>query len=111
MSSVLSGFVRASVVLALIAVAPPAFAQTTTGSISGSVVDPQGDVVPGATVTIVHEGTGEARAATTDVDRGTFQVASLAPGTYTVRVTMQGFTTVERRASSSARATACPSGH
>ena len=84
-------------VVAACALPPPASAQTTTGSILGIVVDPQGDSIPGATVTIVHEGTGETRVTTTDADRGTFQITSLAPGTYTVRVAMQGFTTFERK--------------
>ncbi len=95
-----SGSLRVLVALSMMAASAlpsPASAQTTTGSILGVVVDPQGDAIPGATVTIVHEGTGETRATTSDADRGTFQVTSLAPGTYTVRVAMQGFTTFERK--------------
>mgnify|MGYP003694561037 CR=1 FL=1 len=34
-----------------------AFAQAVTGTMSGTVVDPQGQVVPGATVTVVNEAT------------------------------------------------------
>ena len=74
-----------------------ASAQTTTGAILGTVLDPQGQVVPGATVTVVHEGTTETRVTTSDAERGTFQVTSLAPGTYTVRVELVGFSTFERK--------------
>jgi hypothetical protein len=74
-----------------------ASAQTTTGSILGTVVDPQGQIVPGATVTVIDERTNEARVTTSDVERGTFQITSLAPGTYTVRVELQGFNKFERK--------------
>ena len=74
-----------------------AAAQTTTAAIVGTVVDPQGNSVPGATVTIIHEGTSETRSTTTDTERGSFQITSLAPGTYTVRVELQGFSTFERK--------------
>ena len=101
MLNVLSGVLRTMVgvvvVVAAFAPARSASAQTTTGSISGTVVDPQGQVVPGATVMVVHEGTTESRVTTTDAERGTFQVTSLAPGTYTVRVELQGFSTFERK--------------
>ena len=94
------GSLRVLVVLSVVAACalpPPTSAQTTTASILGIVVDPQGDAIPGATVTVVHEGTGETRTTISDADRGTFQITSLAPGTYTVRVAMQGFTTFERK--------------
>ena len=40
-------------------VSPPALAQNvTTGNLSGTVSDPQGGVLPGATVTATHEPTG-----------------------------------------------------
>ena len=101
MLSLVSGFLRAPAMpLALVtalALSASASAQTTTGAISGTVVDPQGQIVPGATVTVMHEGTSEVRVTTSDSERGTFQVTSLALGTYTVRVELQGFSTFERK--------------
>ena len=80
MVSVRSGVLRAFVVPVVLvsAFALPRFAsaQTTTGSILGTVVDPQGNAVPGATVTVLHEGTSETRVTTSDAERGTFQVTS-----------------------------------
>ena len=76
--------------------APAGVAQTVTGTIAGTVVDEQGHVVPGATVTVVNDGTREPRVVVTDA-RGDFQVVNLQPGTYTLRLEMQGFRTVERK--------------
>src|SRR5215212_4727969 len=100
MLSVRPGLLRALVLpaalVAAFALPRSATAQTTTGSISGNVADPQGQVVPGATVTVIHEGTKEVRVTNSDTERGTFQVTSLAPGTYTVRVELEGFSALER---------------
>ena len=71
-------------------------AQTVTGSISGTVVDPQKSIVPGATVTIVSEATSDSRVAVTD-DQGHFQVTNLQPGSYTARVELASFRTFERK--------------
>ena len=66
------------------------FAQetSTTGSISGSVLDTNGSVVPGAAVKITGP-LGE-RTSTTN-DQGNFEVQGLVPGSYTVRVEKAGF--------------------
>ena len=71
-------------------------AQTATGSISGSVVDPQGGIVPGATATVVNESNSDSRVAVTDA-RGDFQVTGLPPGRYTVRVELASFRAYERK--------------
>ena len=101
MLSVRSGVLRAVVLplalLAALALSRTASAQTTTGVISGTVIDPQGGVVPGATVTVTNEATNDARTATTDGERGFFQVTGLTPGTYSVNVTLQGFRKFERK--------------
>jgi hypothetical protein len=62
----------------------------TRGAIKGTVTDPTGAVVAGATVSLAGP-TGE-RTATTNAD-GTFEIANLTPGPYTVKVTNQGFKT------------------
>jgi len=56
----------------------------------GSVTDPTGAVVPGATVTIANRDTGLTRTATTDA-AGRFDFPQLLPGTYSVKVRAAGF--------------------
>ena len=76
--------------------AGPAVAQDANATITGSVADEQGQVLPGATVTLVNESTKLSRTAVSD-GRGDFRFTSLIPGTYTVKVEMQGFKAFERR--------------
>jgi hypothetical protein len=71
-------------------------AQTTSGSMSGSVVDTSDRVVPGADVTIVHEQTGEERRTITN-EAGDFTFPGLAPGPYTIRVGLSGFKPLEQK--------------
>ena len=82
------------VVLASMALAN---AQTITGSISGTVADSSGGMIPGATVTLTSEKTGQARGSATDSE-GRFSFAALQPGSYALRVERQGFQTLEQRA-------------
>ena len=83
--------------LAAAVLLPPALAaQTATGVISGTVVDPQGGVVPGATATVINEANSDSRVSVTDA-RGDFQVTALPPGRYTVRVELASFRTYERK--------------
>jgi hypothetical protein len=53
-------------------------------------------VLPGVTVTLIDEATGNQRVATTG-EAGGFLFAAVQPGTYTVRVEMSGFSPLERR--------------
>jgi hypothetical protein len=67
-----------------------AFAQVDRGVMVGRVLDASGAVVPKATVTVTNKATGVAL--TTPVnDAGEYQVLSLIPGTYSVKVTAEGF--------------------
>jgi hypothetical protein len=67
------------------------FAQSTvTGGIRGTVTDPQGAVVPNATVTVTNVGTNKIDTITSD-ENGTFRVSNLQPGTYSVAVSQSGF--------------------
>ena len=66
----------------------PATGSAQTGSIRGSVVDQTDLVLPGATVTL--RGNGVPRTAYSD-EQGTFELAGVAPGTYTLRVSLAGF--------------------
>ncbi|HEX9366172.1 MAG TPA: carboxypeptidase regulatory-like domain-containing protein, partial [Vicinamibacterales bacterium] len=83
----------AAVVLLL---AGSAWAQSVSGSISGTVVDPSRQVVPGATVTLVDEDTRALRSVPT-TDAGAFVFSALQPARYTLRVEMSGFSKIERR--------------
>lgn len=70
---------------------PAALAQSTTeGAIIGTVVDPQGAVVPNATVTVRNVGTNAEQTVTTD-GSGFFRVTRLQPASYSVTVKAQGF--------------------
>lgn len=57
---------------------------------SGSVQDSTGALIPGASVTVKDQATGETRSATTD-DAGSFRISGLVPGKYTVTVEKSGF--------------------
>src|SRR5688572_19183982 len=82
-----------SIALALfIAPAASAQSQITTGTIEGTVKDPNQAVVPGATVDIKNNATNISRTMETNED-GVFRVLQLQPGIYTVSVTKQGFAT------------------
>jgi hypothetical protein len=81
----------------VLVVAAPSRAQQTTGTIAGRVLDPQGSAIPGATITASNAQTGFSRNATSD-NEGLFRIAALPVGNYDVKVELQGFTTVERKA-------------
>jgi hypothetical protein len=67
------------------------FAQSTvSGAIGGVVTNPNGEVVPGAAVTVVNTGTNKEGTATSD-GTGRFRVVDLQPGTYRVSVNATGF--------------------
>jgi len=71
-----------------------AWGQSTiaTGSIQGTVTDPNGAVIPNATITITNKGTGQSSKVTSSAT-GTFSSGGLQPGEYTVRVEAKGFQT------------------
>ena len=66
--------------------------QATTGQIVGTVKNPNGELVPGATVTVTNTETGQTQTLTTD-DQGGFRAISLKPGNYDLKVEAQGFGT------------------
>lgn len=65
-------------------------AQLTTGTISGSVTDVSGGVIPSANLKIINVDTGVVRAVKTDED-GIYVAASLRPGHYMVETSVSGF--------------------
>src|SRR5207249_9829605 len=70
-------------------------AQTTSASVSGSIQDSQGGVLPGVTVTMTSRTQGNVLTAVTD-DGGRFVFPIVRPDTYSLQVTLQGFKTLER---------------
>jgi len=72
----------------------PAAAQSTvsTGSIQGTVTDPNGAVVPNAAVTITSKATGQTTKFTSS-SSGTYASGALIPGEYEVRIEAKGFQT------------------
>lgn len=67
-----------------------AYAQTDQGRIVGTVTDANGAVVPGATVVVKNNRTGEERTATASVE-GYYQITSLKPSFYTVTANAANF--------------------
>ncbi len=85
-----------SVALLLLISALPITAQTSTGSISGTVQDASGAIIAGAKIRLVGTETGEVvREITTGAD-GTFAAPLLRPSNYTVEVTAAGFKRLAR---------------
>ena len=70
----------------------PSLAQVVKGSISGTVTDPQGAVVSGATVKAINEATSATLTTTSD-SSGSFHFNLIPVGTYKVEMTAAGFKT------------------
>lgn len=75
---------------ALALFATPLQAQTGSSSVRGTVKDPQGNVVAGATVTLSNPETSFTRTSPTS-DSGQFNFESIPPGTYLLTVEAKGF--------------------
>jgi Carboxypeptidase regulatory-like domain/TonB dependent receptor len=71
--------------------------QAVYGSIIGTVTDPQGAAIPGATVTVtdIRKGTSDT---TSTNDSGNYSVTHLIPDTYSVKIEAKGFKTAEQKA-------------
>jgi Carboxypeptidase regulatory-like domain len=86
-----------SILFFLLVVLFPAFptlhAQSNSGTVTGTVTDPTGAVIPGATVAIQNPVSGLQRTATTD-SSGRFQFINLPHNTYHVTAAATGFSSV-----------------
>lgn len=69
-------------------------AQTSTGTITGQVLDSTGAVVPGAVVRLINSATNDQRTITTNSE-GLYSLPSLPPGLYKVVVEKDGFSKAE----------------
>jgi TonB-dependent Receptor Plug Domain. len=74
----------------------PAAAQSVTGTVVGTVVDPSNLPIAAADVSLLQPAIGFERRTKTS-DNGSFAFPSVAPGEYRITVTREGFKTAERR--------------
>ncbi len=86
----------AALALAFLACAPLAFAQRTTGTISGTVKDASGAVLPGATVAISGPNVVGSPSSTAN-EQGLYRIPNVPPGEYVLSFNMAGFKSVTRR--------------
>src|SRR5215213_1759072 len=80
----------------LLMLAVSGLAQAITGTISGTVLDPNGGVIPGARVTLINDQIGDKRNINTN-EEGRFTFAAVQPGVYTIKIEHQGFQTFLRQ--------------
>jgi len=83
-------------VCVLLLLAVPARAQQGTTELRGRVLDAQGGVLPGVTVTVRNQATGMYRE-TVSSDDGSYIASGLTPGTYEIVAELQGFKKFNRR--------------
>ncbi len=74
----------------ILLLASQAFAQSTFGTLVGTVRDPSGSVVPDCKITATNTGTSATRAALTDKE-GNYVLVNLEPGTYQILIEAAGF--------------------
>ncbi len=82
---------RKNLPLALLLAATAVLAQAPTGDITGTVSDPTGAVVSGATITLINPLTNFQRVVKSN-EAGVYSLPALQPGRYNLKVEMQGFT-------------------
>src|SRR5881396_834360 len=70
----------------------PLFSQSSNGTISGTVADASGAVIPGVTVTATNNATGVVTTVLSN-DSGVYNLAGVQPGTYKLSATLPGFQT------------------
>jgi protocatechuate 3,4-dioxygenase beta subunit len=83
-------FHAALAAFAILFVPHAAGAQSTSGTISGTVTDESKGVLPGVAIEVVNADTGVTRSLVTGPD-GRYQALSLPPGTYRVTAELSGF--------------------
>jgi iron complex outermembrane recepter protein len=69
--------------------------QITDATLTGTVLDPQGNIVQNATVTVINESTHSVRKVTVDT-QGHFSAPNMVPGRYTVELSAPGFAITSR---------------
>ncbi len=82
-----------AVAIFVFAVLSPGMAQQVAATLTGTVTDPTGAVVPGATVLVHNNATGADVSTIKTTDTGNFNITNLPAGQYTVTVSNAGFQT------------------
>src|SRR3984893_5645132 len=90
----MSRFFNIVVALSLFATVPQAWSQGSVGTLNGTVLDPDGAIIPGAAVILVNNATGEEHR-TTSTSAGAYTLPYVPAGTYKLRVSTPGFRTSE----------------
>jgi len=80
------------ITLAILAFAPSTASAQFNASLSGTVTDTTGAIIPGATVTLTNPATQAVRTSTSGT-QGTYQFSELPPGNYSLNATANGFQT------------------
>src|SRR3954447_33646 len=89
-------FLCAFICMGLAGLSVPLFAQTTSGDLVGTILDPSGAGIPNARVEVTNVDTGVTTAATTN-DKGAYRFGNLLIGRYDVTTKAPGFSPSSRR--------------
>ena len=84
-----------ALVIAIPFAAVPCLRAQTTATLSGTIVDPSGGVIPNAEITLQNDATHEQRSTVSD-GVGVFTITAILPGTYSLTVKATGFETIAR---------------
>ncbi len=79
------------------ALVPALLTAQTQGEVTGQITDTTGGLIAGARITVTNEGTNAVRIVNTN-NSGVYNIPSLTPGLYTVKVEAQGFQSAVRSA-------------
>src|SRR5438046_4193327 len=90
-------FVGIGMMIALLSVSSPVLAQITTGTVTGTVKDAQGGVIPGATVVLISETKGTKSTPAITNQTGDYVFPNVTADTYAIEVSMEGFKRLTRK--------------
>jgi hypothetical protein len=88
--------VRSAVYSSILLLGTAAWAQITTGSLSGTVSDPAGAVIPSAKIEVKSQNTAVVQELKSN-ESGSYKASFLTPGKYTVHVEAAGFKAVDEK--------------
>ena len=88
--------IQVMLAVCVLASASQAFAQQTTGNITGRITDDQNAAVPGVTVTGRNTATGFVRTGVSD-DEGVYRLTALPVGSYDITAELQGFSKIDSK--------------
>jgi hypothetical protein len=89
-------FLQLALLALLAAFFPSARLHAQTGSITGTIVDPSGAVIPGAQVQVINQSTGALTREAASDSSGNFRELNVPPGTYKIKVTAPGMEELDR---------------